>query len=699
MKAERGAVLALTSAKGGVGKSVLAANLAVALLRETRQRVALLDLDLAGQRDAALALGLPNPRRAVTDLAPLLGSMPPAMLKGYLDTHSSGIAVMCACHRREQTDELTPEVLRDTVVLVSQAFDLVILDLGTGFDQYNQACLEAAGHILMVLTPDLMAINHTRAGLETLQGLAFSAHMVSLILNRQREEGLNPKVVGAKLGREIAGSVPEAGEDMTASLTQGLPLMLAQPRHPFSRALDELAAWMWSEGLARPGGTPALAGAPAAARELTQGQIDAIKLRVHERLLEEMDLRRMDTEVQNDPAKLAELKQETRKLVDRLVDEEGQDIHDRRLRQRIAVEIVNEALGLGPLEELLDDPEVTEIMCNGPDTIYVERSGRLELTGARFLSEKHLRAAIERIVAPLGRHVDELSPMVDARLPGGSRVNAVIPPLALDGPLLTIRKAATRPLSVEDLVRLGSLNQAIAELLECCVQARLNILVSGGTGSGKTTLLNVLSSFIPEDERIVTIEDSAELMLRQRHVCRLESRPPSLEGTGEITIRDLVRNALRMRPDRIVVGECRGAEALDMLQAMNTGHDGSMTTIHANSPEDAMRRLETLVMFAGLELPSRAVREQIASAIHVIVHQSRLPDGSRRILNIAEVTGIDEDETIMLQEIFSFRQTGLDDQGRIKGGFEATGFIPTFMTTLEEKGFRVPHEIFMESYL
>ncbi len=702
MAGERGAVLAITSAKGGVGKSVFAANFAVALLRETRGKVVLLDLDLTGPGDAALALGLPSPRRAASDLAPLIGSMPPAMLKGYLDTHSSGIAVMRACHRPEEARELTPPVLGQVVDFMAQAFDLVLMDLATGFGPHNQACLEAASHIFTLLTPDLMAINHTRAGLETLQGLGFSRQVVSVILNRHRQDGgYPPEVVGTKLGRPIDGVVPEAGEDMTASLTQGLPLMLSQPRHPYSKAQDELAAWFWSQGLAEGGGARRAPGQATeqAAAGLSQGQIDAVKLAIHDRLLDEMDLRRMDTEVQNDPAKMAELKQETKKLIDRLVDEEGEDITDRATRQRISVEIVNEALGLGPLEELLSDPEVTEIMCNGHQTIYVERRGRLELSGQRFLSQKHLRASIERIVAPLGRHVDELSPMVDARLAGGSRVNAVIAPLALDGPLLTIRKVADKPLTVEDLIQLGSLNRALVELMECCVKAHLNILVSGGTGSGKTTLLNVLSSYIPDGERIITIEDSAELMLRQRHVCRMESRPPSLEGTGEITIRDLVRNALRMRPDRIVVGECRGGEALDMLQAMNTGHDGSMTTIHANSPHDSMRRLETLVMFAGLDLPSRAVREQIGSAIHMIIHQSRLPDGSRKIMNVTEVTGLDQEEGVMLQEIFSFRQTGVDEQGRIQGDFVASGFIPTFMTTLEDKGFSVPREIFMESYL
>ncbi len=692
----------MTSAKGGVGKSVFAANLAVALMRETRGRVVLVDLDLGCCGDACLALGLAHPRRALTDLAPLLDSMPPAMLKGYLDTHDSGIALIRAYHRLEEVGQLEGAIITRGLELLARAYEMVVVDMQTGFGPDNQTCLEACDHIFLLLTPDLMAINHTRLGLDKLQELAFSRHLVSLVLNRyQAKGGFSPQVVGTKLGREIAGVVPEDQEAVAASLVQGEPLMLAQPRHPISRSLDELASRLWSSGLARAGGGRRRRqdeqSEASPGPELAPAQIDSIKLKVHQRLLEEMDLKRMDSEAMADPARLAELKQDTKKVVDRLLDDEGADIRDRALRMRISSEILNEALGLGPLEELLEDDQVSEIMCLGPHHIYVERRGRLELTELRFLSEKHLRAAIERIVAPLGRHIDELTPMVDARLPDGSRVNAVIAPLALDGALLTIRKARRKPLTMEDLIAFGSLNRPIAELMECCVKAHLNILVSGGTGSGKTTLLNLLSSFIPEEERIITIEDSAELMLNQRHVCRLESRPPSLEGSGEITIRDLVRNALRMRPDRIVVGEVRGAEALDMLQAMNTGHDGSMTTLHANSPADAIRRLETLVMFAGLDLPSRAIREQVASAVHMIIQQSRLPDGSRRIMNITEVTGLDE-QGVTLQDIFTFQQTGVDQGGRIQGVFVASGFIPSFMTTLEERGYPVPREIFMESY-
>ena len=355
-------------------------------------------------------------------------------------------------------------------------------------------------------------------------------------------------------------------------------------------------------------------------------------------------------------------------------------------RRRLVRDVEDDALGLGPLERMLDDESITEIMVNGFDQIYVERNGRLTLTSARFTSEEHLRRVIERIVSRVGRRIDESSPLVDARLADGSRVNAVIPPLAVDGSTLTIRKFSKTPFTVGDLVRFGSITEQMAHLLHACVQARLNILVSGGTGTGKTTMLNVLSRFIPADERIVTIEDAVELKLQQPHVVRMEARPPNIEGSGEVTIRDLVRNALRMRPDRIVVGECRGGEALDMLQAMNTGHDGSISTLHANSPRDAMSRLETLVLMAGMDLPLRAIREQAASAVDVIVQIQRLRDGTRRVVNVTEVMGM-EGDTVVLQDIFAFDYAaGVDQHGRFLGHAVPTGIRPRFSEAFADHG-------------
>jgi pilus assembly protein CpaF len=361
-------------------------------------------------------------------------------------------------------------------------------------------------------------------------------------------------------------------------------------------------------------------------------------------------------------------------------------------RQRLFEQIVAEILGYGPLEPLLRDDTITEIMVNGPKKIYIERNGKIERTNVVFEDDEHLMRIIERIVAPLGRRVDESMPYVDARLPDGSRVNIVIPPISLIGPVVTIRKFYRTPLTVEDLIRLGSATPEVMEFLKACVQAKINIVVSGGTGSGKTTMLNILSGFIPEGERIITIENAAELQLRQEHVVTLETRPPNIEGKGEITMRDLVINALRMRPDRIIVGECRGGEAFDMLQAMNTGHEGSMTTIHANSPRDALARLENMVLMAGTDLPHRAIREQIAMAIDLIVQTARMRDGSRKIVSVTEVQGL-EGEVITTTELFKFEQYGMEG-GKIVGRLVPTGIRPRFIDRLEEAGIRLPPSIF-----
>jgi pilus assembly protein CpaF len=379
-----------------------------------------------------------------------------------------------------------------------------------------------------------------------------------------------------------------------------------------------------------------------------------------------------------------------RELMD---EEEGPTSSQERVL--IIQQIGDSVMGLGPLETFLRDPEVTEIMVNNWDTIYVERGGKIYWTGAKFFDENQLRRTIDKIVARIGRRIDEASPYVDARLPDGSRVNAIIPPLAIDGPVLTIRKFAADPLVSADLIAMGTLTQPVADFLQACVQGRINILVSGGTGAGKTTTLNVLSSFLPDDERIVTIEEAAELRLQQPHIVRLEYRPPNIEGRGEVTIRDLVRNALRMRPDRIVVGEVRGGEALDMLQAMNTGHDGSISTIHANSPRDVLSRVETMTLMAGVDLTVRAVREQVSSAINLIVHQGRLKDGSRRITHITEIVGM-EGDIITLQDVFVFDfHAGIDEHGHFRGHLKPTGLRPHFLEKLQDVGVDVPPRMFM----
>lgn len=426
----------------------------------------------------------------------------------------------------------------------------------------------------------------------------------------------------------------------------------------------------------------------SAAASSNENAFQQLKGRVQQRVIAELDPR-MDL---SDPDRVRRTLEETFLSV---LESEG-IVLGRTERHRLFEAIVAEILGYGPIEPLLKDNTVTEIMVNGPKQVWVERNGKLEKTAIEFDDDDHVMRIIDRIVSPLGRRIDESSPMVDARLPDGSRINAVIPPISLVGPCLTIRKFSRDPLTVDDLIRFGTMTPEIAQFLKACVNARLNIVVSGGTGSGKTTLLNVLSSFIPSDERIVTIENAAELQLRQEHVVTLESRPPNIEGKGEVTIRDLVINALRMRPDRIVVGECRGGEALDMLQAMNTGHDGSMTTVHSNSPRDTLHRLETMVLMAGMDLPVRAIREQIASALDLIIHMARLKDGSRKIVAITEVQGM-EGDVIVLQDIFVFEQTGFEN-GKVLGRIRPTGVRPKFVEKFEVANIYLPPQIFGVNY-
>ncbi len=414
-----------------------------------------------------------------------------------------------------------------------------------------------------------------------------------------------------------------------------------------------------------------------------------VKQKIHQTIVAEVK-----PDLLSDVAREEELRTEILEIANRVMGESGLLI-TRQDKQRIAQDLADEVMGFGPITPLLNDEDVTEVMVNSAKQVYVERRGRLEMTSVSFRDDEHVLQVIEKIVSPLGRRIDESSPMVDARLPDGSRVNAVIPPLSIKGPVITIRKFSRDPYRIEDLVSFGTLSPAMAKFLQAAVVGRLNIVVSGGTGSGKTTTLNCLSGFIPTDERIVTIEDAAELQLRQEHVVTLETRPPNIEGKGMITMRDLVRNSLRMRPNRIVVGEVRGGEALDMLQAMNTGHDGSLTTGHANSPRDMLSRLETMVLMAGMELPMRAIREQTAAAIDLIVQQSRLRDGSRKITHISEVVGM-EGDVITLQEIFVWQQTGRDASGKVLGEFRPTGIRPRCYEKLQSSGVVLPPELFQQ---
>lgn len=484
--------------------------------------------------------------------------------------------------------------------------------------------------------------------------------------------------------KRIGGTDPIQGENGASQKVASAPLpnsgglghTQASPTNVLPRPTGRLGS---------AGGTSALAGSDARAGTATTGDnfLD-LKNRVQHKLIAELDPKL-------DLTKTDEVRRNVEDIFNEILDSEN-IVLTRVDRARLFEAVAAEILGFGPIEPLLKDNSINEIMVNGPKQVYIERHGRLEKTNVHFQNDEHVMRVIDRIVAPLGRRIDESSPYVDARLPDGSRVNAIIPPLSITGPTITIRKFSKDPFTVDDLIRFGTLTPEMATFLKACVEARLNILVSGGTGSGKTTSLNVLSGWIPTDERIITVENAAELQLRQEHVITLESRPPNIEGRGEITIRDLVINCLRMRPDRIVVGEVRGGEALDMLQAMNTGHDGSLTTLHANSPRDALSRLETMVLMAGMELPVKAIREQIAAAVDLIVQQSRLKDGSRKITSISEVQGM-EGDVIVMQDVFVFEQTGVEG-GKIVGRMKPTGIRPKFIEKFESSNIYLPPNIF-----
>lgn len=417
-------------------------------------------------------------------------------------------------------------------------------------------------------------------------------------------------------------------------------------------------------------------------------EFDLIKRRIHNKLVDKLDLSRVG-DMQGD-----QLRREIRMVVEHLCDQES-TLLNRTERDRIIDEVLDETFGLGPLELLLKDSTISDIMINGPKDIFVERNGQLVKTAVEFRDNTHLMQIIDRIVSKVGRRVDETSPMVDARLEDGSRVNAIIPPLALDGASVSIRRFGSNPLKLEDLLDYKALTPEMVMLLEGCIKARLNMIICGGTGSGKTTLLNTLSSFIPNDQRIITIEDAAELQLQQDHVVRLETRPANIEGNGAVSATDLVKNALRMRPERVIIGECRGGETLDMLQAMNTGHDGSLTTIHANNPRDGVARLETMVMMAGYDLPIKAIRQQISSAVNLIIQANRLQGGPRRVTHITEINGM-EGETVVMQDIYRFHQDGISEDGKAHGHFECTGVRPSFMHRLESAGVRLPASAFRE---
>ncbi|PIS10303.1 MAG: pilus assembly protein TadA [Bdellovibrio sp. CG10_big_fil_rev_8_21_14_0_10_47_8] len=692
-------LIAVVGGKGGVGKSIFAANFAAALMLELRAEVLLIDADGKSCGDQNIILGV-QPNKILSEVAQFQGSISPQSLPQILTMHPSGLAYIPAVRGPEDSLNVSPELFVKQLETISRYFKFIVVDLGNDLRELQMAILQEATAIQLITVPEVLVIAQTQRLIQELLAATFRKEMLQLVVNKFNPAAMNPQNISQSLGLPVLATIPQDDVMTVAALQRRTPFVLSQNKSPLSASYHELVRKMTGgilqrlKSLERPPVRNPQASSSDSSSAGTSGVdvMTALKIRVHNELIKAMDLKKGITETNNDPAKEAALRQKTLQTITVIVDREAGTLA-REERSRVITEVLKEALGLGPLEDLLADPTVTEIMVNGHKRIFVEKSGKVQTSPVTFTSNQHLRNVIERIVTPLGRRIDEKNPYVDARLKDGSRVNAVIEPLSIDGPAVTIRKFRKGGITTEKYIEYGSLTKPMVDFLRVCVENGLNIVISGGTGSGKTSLLNMMSGFIPANERIVTVEDAAELQMQQEHVVRLETRPANMEGTGAVTIRDLVRNALRMRPDRIVVGETRDGAALDMLQAMNTGHDGSMTTTHANSPRECIARLETLCMMAGMDLPVRAIREQISSAVHLIVQISRLSDGSRRVTSVTEVCGMQGD-VVTLQEIFRFKETGFDKNRKVLGQFQATGLIPQFMEKFRQRGVLVPDGIF-----
>ncbi|MEO6834356.1 MAG: ATPase, T2SS/T4P/T4SS family [Candidatus Tumulicola sp.] len=662
-------------AKGGAGTTTLCSALARAM--RDKGNVALVDGDLAGRRSIAILFEATRQLDAARSTSAIANAV------------VEGITIVELAERYDAAYTLDRDAVEGLAASM-QGFSAVIVDAHQPFSASVRPFIVRATRFFLVMEPTLLGVAGAQTMLGDLQRFGIPASRVDLVTNARSDTQAIPRnEIEHLLGSRLVAEVPPLNDRRYAkSITALQRHVQAMPAEEGLKGLQPSSKGPIGDRRARARRNYATAkdnGAPASLALVTpiSPEHDALKLEIHEALLRRIDLVTAAA-ARTDSAKLAELRAKIEAITSEYIAE--RDIHGSaeeiaHLRQ----EIVNEALGLGPLEDLMADPDVTEIMVNGVDNIYVERYGVIERTAKRFTEDRQLRLVIERIIAPLGRRIDESSPMVDARLADGSRVNAIIEPLAIDGATLTIRRFGLHRLQTDDLIKIGALVPPAMDFLRAAVEARLNCVISGGTGSGKTTFLNALSSFLPDRERIITIEDAAELLLNQTHVVRLESRPPNIEGSGEVRIRDLLRNALRMRPDRIIIGECRGAEALDMLQAMNTGHDGSLTTIHANSPRDALSRVETMVLMAGFDLPVRAIREQISSALDLVIHTARLRDGSRKVTSISEVVGM-EGDVVTMQEIVRFALHGLDKENKVVGEYQYTGVQPNCLKRFAEYG-------------
>jgi len=703
-----GYIISIIDSSEGLGQSLISSSLAMTLANQSKKEIGLLNLNFNAPSYFSFLFNVKT-QKSLNDIFEIIERLDAKMFRGFLAKHPSGVCFTDTVSGFDSTKVLISRI-ELLLSFLRETFDFSVVSVNRYLSPQTISVLDGSNIVILVIPPHLLSVKNASDVIQQLKTLHFPLSFVKILINMSGMKGaLDEDIIKEHLKADIIGRIPYDSGVIVPCINEGTPPLERFPHSPFSKAIKEIGNLLLKEKQKSEKGEPSIfqfisskeRKTELKAQELKEeketqpeDKEKELKKKIHRRLLEEFDLKSFDLKIGMDPKKFEGIKRKTKEIIENIISEESADI-PREKRTEIVNDLIDEVLGLGPLEKFLRDESVSEIMVNGPNDIYVEKNGKIYLTDAKFTSEEQLMTVIDRILAPIGRRVDESSPLVDARLQDGSRVNVIIPPLSLIGPTITIRKFVTRRLGIDDLVRLASITPDMVKFLEGCVKLRKNILISGGTGSGKTTLLNMVSSFIPSDERIVTIEDSAELRLKQRHVITLESKPPNIEGKGAIPIRRLVINALRMRPDRIIVGECRGAEALDMLQAMNTGHDGSLTTIHANSPKDAISRLTTMVIMAGTELPQKAILEQIASAINIIVQTARLSDGSRKIVKVTEVLGLDGDR-INMQDLFYFEQKGLDEKRKVVGEFKKCGVLPSFFNEFEIHGIEMPESIFRE---
>jgi septum site-determining protein MinD len=715
--------ITILSSKGGVGKTFVTVNLAT-VLALSGQKVLLLDFDFQAGQDMARMLNL-SPRASMADVFPNLNSTSGVdPIREAAIVHTSGLHFLSAVRTTSQINQITSENIKNFLKKASVSYDFILVDAGKTFTEALVTVLDHTNLMLLVATPDILSVYQVKWSLDVLQSLQFPMKMIKLVLNRSESRGsVAWQEVRSALPCEILSHIPSDGKTVGIALNRGIPCVIDSPKSGVSESFYKMGQILIKdniyvastevenlrsvEGVGKKEdqfwqkfGISQQVSSGEKVLSQREDEFAGIKRKLHEKLIERLNLDGIALDTFNDQQAALRLKKRAEEVVSNLLLEEaGGKISSHEERSRLVRDVVNEALGLGPLEDLLADPDITDIMVNNYNEIYVEKSGKLVLTNKHFISNERLRSTIERIIAPIGRRIDESTPMVDARLPDGSRFNAIIPPLSLSGPMATIRKFSKERVEVTDLLnKYNTLSKPMADFLQACVLGRKNIIVSGGTGAGKTTLLNVISEFIPDNERIITIEDAAELKLKKSHWGRLESRPSNIEGKGAVTIRDLFINCLRMRPDRIVIGECRGPEALDMLQAMNTGHDGSMTTLHANSTRDVITRMHSMILLSGIELPVRAINEMISSAIQIIVHINRYSDGTRKITGITETIGLDEEYHLKMADVFIFRQSGMDADGHILGDFEATGYVPLCFKDFKTRGMAIEEKIFSKDY-